>query len=365
MVPLRLADGLPEAREGMPLVYHWRDLSLTGTCHNAINEKLNQVVRNRMPTAQASRISLIQAESIGTQLRLISHIGFFAIIIALTSCIGQGSEATKIPIQYQLHPDVVESLFFGFYEDHPACTQPSLADLEVVETWRGEKSVELVVNTPVASPLDEGVYYLTLVGTPLGPDWHLNGVLELDADHVYRAFHIDNSVSEERHDAYAICVLSLGGIPDSGILHVDADNFEWEISIVSSRQAGMKETLPTAVRDAIDSYHGDCPKLPPIEDLNVQETWTGNESQSLNFTALPNFYFIGVRFEPKDRIWFFESTLVDSTYSSPGPSVDRNIGELIDFVGGCLTFDTSMSLEVESGGGDWEIYLIAAVDQSN
>jgi hypothetical protein len=123
------------------------------------------------------------------------------------------------------------------------------------------------------------------------------------------------------------------------------------------------ETLPGGVVEALGGYYNECPTLPQISDLQVARTWRSaevKEPEHLSFKTVPPFTFWAVKFEPTDSEWYFRSTQFSVKAIAPGPRVNSLVGGVIDVIATCWGVETPIRLDVESGGGEWVVYLVNA-----
>lgn len=293
-----------------------------------------------------------------------------SILLVFFGCGGATATESKIKLQSDLPPDVVEALFLAYYDEPAGCGLPSFESLRVSKQWSGKGNDSLDFTPPFASPISDSVYFLVVVGESQSVSWRFDSVLVSGGGEQFQSLRMDSFAPDQDFDAQLWCSRGLG-VPLPDILKISAESINWKVYLISDlliSDLGSQDYLPEDAGEALRASYYECPDLPPLEDLRLIQVWESSGvsvGRPVNFTTPPPAYFIAVNFSPTDEHWFFRSTQEGQGWAAVGPSVNSELGGLIDVNATCLSSAVPTELIVDSQGGDWTVFLVARTDQSD
>ncbi|MDO8531354.1 MAG: hypothetical protein Q7T26_04170 [Dehalococcoidia bacterium] len=260
--------------------------------------------------------------------------------------------ATVTPDAIKLRSELPRDVYEQFYNDfYAGCVDPPRDKLGVAKTWSGTG------NSTVIIPPQFGTYFLVLIANPSSSGWRFDSVLDTGSSGKKQSLRVSSTAPTVLTDSQEWCTMG-AGVPRPYALEIQSQNLAWTVHLVTS---GGQSVLSKAVNDSLSGYYGVCPAVPPVGSLGVLRTWSstqGNMQQSIEFAGGPPFYFLGVRFEPLQKEWSFESTEINGNRRVAGPKVSYQTGERVNFTATCPDGPGLGHLDIQSQGGDWTIYLI-------
>ncbi|MBM3957300.1 MAG: hypothetical protein FJ313_04530, partial [Gemmatimonadetes bacterium] len=124
---------------------------------------------------------------------------------------------------------------------------------------------------------------------------------------------------------------------------------------------GGPDPITDETREALRGYYGVCPPKPPEESLRAVECWSSDEfgaSAEIDYTTLVPFTFLVLKFEAEAKEWWFDSLDRSGEWSRLGPAVSSASGRAVDTTGLCPSAGSLHTLEINSSGGDWTVWLV-------
>ena len=260
--------------------------------------------------------------------------------------------ATRPPVvlKEQLPRDVYQQFHNDWYAS--GCGQPPLERLGIARQWSGTEPGQVDLSVP------KGTYFLVVQVSPNSTEWSLNSVYRAGGRR-WESLRLSSAVPEDLAAAQKWCS-SWAMVQPVNQLQIDATGVEWTLSLVTE---GGRIPISTELRmvEALTGYYGVCPPDPPEESLRVVESWSSGEfgaTTEIEYTTLVPFTYLLLTFDPNAKEWWFDSVDRSGDWTSQGPAVSSASGRTMDTTSLCPESHSLHTLEVESSGGDWTIWLV-------
>ncbi len=257
---------------------------------------------------------------------------------------GNLDAGAALTLKSQLPKKLYEEFESSFYGGCPTAIRERLS---VTGSWSGRGDEEIRFLPP------DGTYYLVVAGEPEMTTWHFASVID-SSNGKFESLAINSGAPEHLSDAQQWCTSGLGMSPRH-TLEIDSLGMSWTVYLI---EPVNEAPLTTKLKGALDGYFDLCPEMPPIDSFTAQVLGTGDADATLDFTATPPYYILGVLFEPAVQGWSFDSVDVRGDRRSLGPAVSHESGDTLGLSATCPTSASSHHLEIESTGGRWTAYLI-------
>jgi hypothetical protein len=97
----------------------------------------------------------------------------------------------------------------------------------------------------------------------------------------------------------------------------------------------------------------------PISKLSVIKSEVGTGNKSITVTGYPPFNYFGVKFNLSEKDGYFHSVISEGEWSILGPIITDKVEKRIDFSTFCPSISETYRLEIQSEGGEWEVFIIS------
>ena len=255
---------------------------------------------------------------------------------------------TVIVLEEQLPRDVYQEFHNDWYVT--SCPEPPLDDLGIARQWSGSGPDSVDIAEP------SGTYFLIVRVVPNSSRWHLTSVYRAGSRR-WESLRLSSTVPEELFDTQKWCT-SWSAFQPIRQLDIDATGVEWTLSLVTTGGRGL---LTNEFREALGGYYGVCPPESPEESLRVVASWSSDEfgaSAEIPYTTLVPHTYLVLSFQPSGDQWHFDSVRRSGDWSVQGPAVSSESRSTMDSTSVCPQSSSLHTLEVESSGGDWTVWLV-------
>ena len=260
--------------------------------------------------------------------------------------------ATSAPIV--LREQLPRTVYQKFHNDWYAsgCVEPPLEHLGIARQWSGTEPGQVDLSVP------RDTYFLVVQVSPNSTEWSFNSVYRAGGRR-WESLRLSSAVPEDLAAAQKWCS-SWAMVQPVNQLQIDATGVEWTLSLVKE---GGRIPISTELRmvEALTGYYGVGPPDPPEESLRVVESWSSGEfgaTTDIEYTTLVPFTYLLLSFDSNAKEWWFDSVDRSGDWTSQGPAVSSASGRTMDTTSLCPESHSLHTLEVESSGGDWTIWLV-------